>query len=157
MLRYVHSVQLGALVNAREIASFILLAALVMAAMTKRENRRVLGHVARLFLDRRIVLVTWGYAVYVIVTVLVARALGLWDRHLLIETILWFVVSGYPLLLSVTDAAKVRGYFRKSAKSVFGVVVIFVFFINLVTFSLILGDTPASGALCTGRSVGDCQ
>ncbi len=74
---------------------------------------------------------------YIIVTVLIARAVELWDRGLLFQTIFWVVVSGYPLLLSVTVTAKDRGYFRKAAKSVFETGVIFLFFINIVTFSLV--------------------
>jgi hypothetical protein len=123
--------------NTRELAGLIWLSVLIAVALAKGENRPVFGQVVRRFLDRRILLVTGGYAACLVSVVLAARFIGLWDRFLLPETILGFVVSGFPLLLTVTEAAKGRGYFRKIVRSELGIGVIFIFFVNLVTLSLI--------------------
>lgn len=123
--------------NNREIAGLILLSALAIWGVTKHEGRDALVHLVRAFLDRRILLVTFGYAAYVGLIVFFAWKVGLWNQRLLIETVFWFVASGYPLMLSVTDAAKDRKYFRNAAKSVFGIGAAFIFFVNLATFSLI--------------------
>ncbi len=128
--------QLGAHVNNREIASFVLLSAVFIWGVTKDQVRNALVHLIRAFLDRRILVVTGVYAACIILTVLIALAFGLWNQGLVIETAIWFVAVGFPLVLSVPNAAKDRRYYRNAARSIFEIGAIFVFFVNLRTFSI---------------------
>lgn len=123
--------------NDRELAGIIWLVVLFAVALARGQNRPEFGRVVRGFLNRRILLITGGYASYLTMAVLAARSIGLWSRFLLPESILWFAMSGFPLLLTVTEAAKDREYIRKTIRSELGISVIFVFLVNLVTFSLI--------------------
>jgi hypothetical protein len=79
------------------------------------------------------------FALYVIWIGAVTYAgvrLGLWDRTLLKETVLWTLLSGLGLLAGSTDAMKRSGWFRRTLLAAVGATAVIEFVVNAKSFPL---------------------
>lgn len=124
------------MITSRELAAIIWLVILVIGAMTRREARVSLRHLLRAFLQGKVLAVLVLYAAYVALWVCVAAKIGVWTKSLLADTIIWFVVSGFPLFLRSDQAGKDSKFFRREAESIITLSAIAGVYVNSVSFNL---------------------
>jgi hypothetical protein len=124
------------MINTREIASFIWLGLLLAFVLTKRDFRRSLGQIVRLFLHPKIAIPVLAYVLLLALLVWGASRSGWWSEALLGETITWFIFSGLVLFFEVTKTGKEEHFFRRTALEIIGVGAFLEFFVNVKTFSL---------------------
>jgi len=121
----------------RELAPLILLAVLVSVSMFRNDVRIAAWWVLRSFLHWRIQAVIAAYVIFIAGAVWIAHATGLWRGSLLKDTILWFVLSGLPLVFRVNEAGRDPRFFNHSLIDIFRVGALFAFAVNLSSLSLI--------------------
>ena len=141
----------------RELSSFILLMVLIVFVAT-RPNRGDLVQSVRdtieMLKEPSITIPLLLYVGWICASVAGAARLGLWDVELLGTTILWLLLSGFGLVMSLGEAIKHRGFFRRAAVNSLGVVVIVEFVASLESFSLWI-EIPGQGlaVLCAMMAV----
>lgn len=83
----------------------------------------------------------WGiivlFVAYLSACTLAALDIGVWSAALLKDSILWFVFSGFVLLLNALDAAKTPQFFRRTLRSLVSMSAVFTFVMNLESFTLL--------------------
>lgn len=121
----------------RELASAILLTLLLCWGLTRPDARKALLTVVRTFVHWRIQLPLALYMTFVGTWVWLVSGFGLWNKDLLTETVLWFVLSGFPVLLQVNDAGRNPRHFWSVIRETFSLGALFVFFVNLSSLSLV--------------------
>lgn len=123
----------------RELASLIWLGVAVVAVVVMAIRDRSLainiGNVVRLAVKPPISFMILGFYAYMAAWVWVAASLGLWNKSLLLELVLWGVISGLAVLFSATDADN-PGYFRKAVRTTFGITVLLEVTFGMVSFPL---------------------
>lgn len=62
--------------------------------------------------------------------------MGLWDLGLLKTTILWLLLSGLALVMSLNDAIQKPGFFRRALLKILGVVAVVEFVAAFKSFAL---------------------
>lgn len=126
----------GFVLNNREEAALIWLVILTAFVLSKSDIHSSLVALLRLAVTPKLASVWIIYFVWVISLVLVADRIGIWRAILTKDTLVWGLTAGIILLAGVTEAAE-PGYFRRALSEVLGVVVIFEYIMNLVSFSLL--------------------
>ncbi|MBI2862137.1 MAG: hypothetical protein HYX89_04885 [Chloroflexi bacterium] len=127
--------------------------------MTLRNARASLLQVIKAFVQVNILLAMVMYAVYLVAWVWLAAEMGLWELPLLKDTIIWFSLSGFPLLFKFDQAGKDERFFRQAALTAVGVSVFLEFFLNITNFSLPaeLVMQPLLAVLTMASMVADTQ
>lgn len=120
----------------RELATGILVSALILL-VTWRDHSFVgqIATIGRLLLGPKIAVPFALYALYVAALVTAGARLGWWSTILASDTAIWFVTAGSPLLMNIDAAAK-PGFFGKTALATVGIGAVLVFYLNLVSMSL---------------------
>src|SRR5687768_1337759 len=83
-------------ITTRELASIILLLVLLFWSLPRRDVRAAMAGVAKAFLERKVLSVFILYALYIAAWTWVAAQRGIWEPSLLKDTVVWFVVTGFP-------------------------------------------------------------
>lgn len=122
--------------NNRELATFILLGALLALLLIKRDLRSSLGQVLKLMLSPKLGLPLLGFAGWTLLVVWLAQQVGLWSWGLTAETVLWFLFVGMAWYMHLADAGKDENFFKRRVIETVGVGAVFEFFINLKVLSL---------------------
>lgn len=124
------------MLTSREIASIFWLGVLLLWALTRRDARNSIINLLCAFLNWKILALLAVYAAYIVACIWVAARIGLWERFLLKGTIVWFLLSGFPLLFSSDEAGSDERFFLRTLRSVFALSAVAGFFFNVVSFSL---------------------
>jgi len=122
--------------NHREVATAIWLLVAAWLALRKPEVRKSLLGVLRAFCHAKILGAVVLLALYVTGLVFVLRHLAMWDITLLKDTIIWFCVGGFAMIMRFTTADDTTGLFRKILGDSVKVVIVLEFLVNTYTFPL---------------------
>jgi hypothetical protein len=118
----------------RDLASLAWIAVLAALVLSRRGGREairgILPSLAAFFLP---IAVFWAYLTAVVV---VAWNLGLWNRNLGKDAIVWALVPGLALFFSFMRASKERRFYIRTLGRVIGLTAIVEFYANLNAFSL---------------------
>jgi hypothetical protein len=124
------------MLNSRELAAVIWLGVFIIWAVRIPGVRTSLRGVIRSFLEVKILGPISVYILYIAAWLWLADAFGLWETSLLKETVIWFVITGFPFLLRFDQVGKDERFFRKAILSVIGISAFLEFFMNITTFHL---------------------
>lgn len=119
----------------RDIAFLVWLAAVVVFLLVRSDTRSSIAGVFRALWGKLLVLFA-VYAIYIALTVLLARQLGLWHEGLLKDTLAWFFVPGMVLLSGFSKVYEGRGYCLRTLLRVIGLTAVIEFYVNLGAFPL---------------------
>jgi hypothetical protein len=121
----------------REFATLFWLALFVLWAMTRHEVRSSMLGVIKAFLNIKVVVPLLLFAVYIAAWVYAAANVGLWERTLLKDTLIWFVLSGLPLFVQSAEAGKDERFFQRAVLTTIGISAFLEFFVNVTSFTLL--------------------
>lgn len=140
----------------RELASLILFVALIVFVLTRPGRDEVLESVRgvlKSFRERSILVPFLLYVGWIGVSVAVASRWGLWDPSLLKTTILWLLLSGFGLVMSLNEAIRRPRFFRRAIIKTLGIAVVVEFVAALESFSLWV-EIPTQGLAVVFAMVG---
>jgi len=101
------------LFNSREVATGIWLGVLLVLILSKADFRKSLWGVVRAFCVRRILVSVLVMALYVVATVRLLSAVGLWESSLLKDTIVWFCVVAMSMMVRFVTSEESENIFAK--------------------------------------------
>jgi uncharacterized membrane protein len=125
------------LFNNREIAVSVWVFIFFCWAFSKKEVRKSIKQVLFAFCHRAILTIFALMAGYVYLTVDFLSSTGLWDLDQLKNTIMWFIFVASVELFKANTIHEEKGYFKKSIKGHFKLLVILEFIIAFQSFSLV--------------------
>ncbi|HSK91294.1 MAG TPA: hypothetical protein VK875_08270 [Euzebyales bacterium] len=126
------------LFNNREVASLIWLG-VIAAGLLVRHRGATASACRDLMRAFRPVAVHFAlYAIWIGAVTYVGARLGLWDRTLLKDTVLWTLLSGLGLLASTTDAMQRDDWFRRTMIASVGATAVLEFVANAKSFPLLV-------------------
>ena len=130
-----------ALFTNREIASLVLLSMLLLLAVAGKKKSRnglssSLRSVLRSIFSWKIAIPLLLYSACVIVALIPASLVGLWEQSLWKATAIWFLMSGLGLVFGFPNAIKDPRFFRRALRRTIRVVAVFEFVTNLASFPL---------------------
>ena len=121
--------------NNREIAIFIWLLLFIAFVLRKADVRKSLKTLVWTFCKIQILTVVSLMLLYVVLIVLVLRAVGVWEFTLFKDTVVWFCAAlGMMMRFNISD--KAENVFRKVLVDSVKVVILLEFLVNTYTFSL---------------------
>lgn len=121
----------------REFAGLVWLALLVVVVTVTRQGTRAsLRAVARCFAAPKVAGPLLLGGAYTAAWVLLARTVHVWDTALVGETALWFVITAFPMLLSLSELSRRPRFFSETALRIFGVAGLVAGLANLFVFPL---------------------
>ena len=126
----------------RELASLILLGlgglvALVLVVKSRTTSLNSFRSAFSLLVSSKILFaVLLLYVGWVLVALIPASQLGLWEPGLWKPTILWLLLSGFGLLFTLNDAIEKPGFFQQVLVRRLGFLAIVEFLVNLESFAL---------------------
>lgn len=103
-------------------------------ALLKPDIRSTLVEALRMAVAPKLAIVWTVYGIWIILFVLIADWVGIWQVMLTKETLVWSATVGVALLVGFTEATE-PGYFRREVTKVLSVVVIFEYIVNFASFS----------------------
>lgn len=121
----------------REWATLIWLAVLVVVVLSVKKARAGLRNPLRAFAKPRILIVVGLLIGYVAFEAWLGSLVSLWSWDLLKETVVWFIVTGFVLLLNISKVTKERHYLRNRIGAVVGISVFLEFLTNLFVLPLV--------------------
>lgn len=121
--------------NNREWVGLILLATFAAFIIWNTQSRSALLSAIKTATGRKLLALWVIYTLWIVLFVLVADVVGIWDPALTKDTFVWGVSSGLVLLGSFTDATKVS-YLKAKATEIVGGIVVIEYFMNLSPFSI---------------------
>ncbi len=104
--------------------------------VSRRDVRPALVGVLRSFAQPVILGTTLGLAFYSCVLVFLGGLIGIWETGLAKETVIWFLGTGFVLLMNMSRALDRDDWFQLEVKNALRVAVLIDFFINLVVLPL---------------------
>ena len=75
-------------------------------------------------------------AVYTVIMADALRLIHLWNAQLIKETLLWFILTGVPLLVEAVGQRDPQKFFKEAIRDALKVIVLFEFLVGTYTFSL---------------------
>jgi hypothetical protein len=124
------------LFTTREQATCILLIAGVLALVVVPNLRRPLGNVLLALAAPKLAVPLMIFTAYLVAAVVLALRINLWAPDLTGATLLWYLLTGFSLFMSSTDAGKSAHFFRRRVREAVSIATFFEFFNNLHTFSV---------------------
>lgn len=103
-------------------------------ALLKPDIRSTLIGALRMAVAPKLVIVWIVYVLWIMLFILVANWVGIWQAMLTKDTLVWSATAGIALLAGFTEATE-PGYFRREVTKVLSVVVIFEYIVNFASFS----------------------
>lgn len=122
--------------NNRELATFILLGAGVVALVWSRAGRETLPSLVKQLFASKITPFLVSYVAIVAGGVWLADRLSLWTTDLLGSTVLWFLLVGFVWFVNISDAGKDPDFFKRRFLGTLGVTAVFEFFVNAYVMPL---------------------
>lgn len=112
----------------------LILTAFAILVLLKPDIRYSLVGALRMAVASKLVVVWIVYVLWVMIFVLIADWVGIWQAVLTKDTLVWIATGGVAVLVGFTEAAG-SGYFRRELSRVLSVVVIFEYIVNFTSFS----------------------
>lgn len=125
------------MLNNRHWALLLWLAVLSIWVMTKPDIRKSIGRVARSLFSKKLLPIWVGYLGWVLLLILGARRIGLWDSSLLPDTFIWLFVAGWGLFGSFAKADSEPEFFRTHLAQIIGISLLAEFVVDLAVLPLI--------------------
>jgi hypothetical protein len=119
----------------RDIAFLLWFALAAVALLAWQPGREAVLGILRV-LHGKLLVVTLLYAAYFALIVVIGQTLGIWNSSMLKETLAWFVLAGIPLLAKFPETYETPGFYRRSARRLFGIGVAIEFLVSLTALSL---------------------
>jgi hypothetical protein len=104
--------------------------------LSRRDVRPSLFNVLRIFAQPLVLGTTLGLAVYTATLAALGARLGIWETGLTKETVVWFLGTGFALLMNLSRVLDRDDWFQSEAKRALRVAVVIDFFINLAVLPL---------------------
>lgn len=123
--------------TSRELASLILLGALAVFGLWNPDTRNTIPGVVKAFFVPKILAMVVAFVVYMAAVVWGTSHVGLWNRGLLKETIIWGLVTGFVLLFNTHKVRSVT-FFRDTTAQAVGLSAFIEFFLNTESFNLLV-------------------
>jgi len=124
--------------NNREIATAVWLAAFAAWAFSRKDIRSSSGSVLDAFAKRQILIPFTLLVFHTLVAIWLLSRVGIWDSNQIKNTILWFFGVAAVSLFRLPKIADDRFYFKKAITDSLKIIVIFEFLVTFYTFSLIV-------------------
>lgn len=125
------------LFNNREIATGIWLVIAAVFAGRSKAVRESMAKVAKMFTNLKIAVPILLMAVYVGLEVILLKRLRFWDTSLLKDTLYWFLLSGFALLMNMIVEKEPGKFFKETVLQCVGITVALEFLLNLYTLPLL--------------------
>lgn len=125
--------------------------------LSRRDVRPSLFNVLRTFAQPVVLGATVGLAIYTAALAFLGESLGIWETSLIKEAVVWFLGTGFVLLMNLSRVTDRDDWFQSEAKRALRVAVLIDFFINLAVLPLPveLVLVPALTALLMSVVAGD--
>jgi hypothetical protein len=121
----------------REIASLILIAALLVFCVVKTDIRKSLLGTIKVFFSYQLVTINLIYLTYAAALVLLAWRLGAWDLRLLKDTVIVLLVVGYPMVFRANSVSDGKVLLRRTVRETLGISALVVFYVNLSSLPIV--------------------
>lgn len=122
--------------NNRELATFILLGAALVAIVWSRAGREALASLAKQLFVSKITPFLVALAGIVAAVVWLADRHSLWTTDLLGSTVLWFLLVGAVWFINLDDAGKDADFFKRRFLETLGFTAVLEFFVNAHVMAL---------------------
>ena len=98
--------------------------------------RRALSNVVLAVAAPKLIILLSTFTALLVVAVIFAKRVDLWARDLTGATILWYLLTGFSLFMSASEAGTSPHFFRDRLRKALSIAAFFEFFNNLYTFSV---------------------
>lgn len=122
--------------NNRDLAVIFWSAVFFAWMLSRRDVRPSLFNVLRTFAQPVVLGTTLGLAAYTAALAVLGEHLGIWETSLIKETVIWFLGTGFVLLMNISRVLDRDDWFQSEAKRALRVAVLIDFFINLAVLPL---------------------
>lgn len=122
--------------NNREIATAVWLLLFTIWILTKPGIRKSIGHLFRAFLQWKIVSSVLAMSAYTSGTVAVLWLIGLWTPSLIKESVLWFIFTGFVMLMQFMTDRNNENVFGAVLRDSIKLVIFIEFLIGAYVFPL---------------------
>lgn len=120
----------------REIASLIIMVAMILFALSKAGIRRSLTQVIKIFFSRKVVQFNIHFLAYAATLIYAAWRVGIWDVRLLKDSVLVLTGVGYPMVFQAHRLKDGSLLFRETVKRCLGASALVALFINLSSLNI---------------------
>lgn len=123
-------------VNNRDVAVLFWLLVLLVWMLSRRDVRPSVLNVVCTFAQPMILGTTLGLAAYTVGLACVGSHLGIWEIGLTKETVVWFLGTGFVLLMNLSRVLDRDDWFQNEARRALRAAVVIDFFLNLAVLPL---------------------
>jgi hypothetical protein len=121
----------------REIASLILLGALLVFCFVKTDIRKSLFGTIKVFFSHQLVMINLIYLTNAAALVLLAWRLGAWDLRLLKDTVIVLLVVGYPMVFRANSVSDGKVLLHRTVRETLGISALVIFYVNLSSLPIV--------------------
>lgn len=121
----------------REIASLILIAALLVFCIVRADIRTSLLGTIKVFFSYQLVTINLIYFTYAAAFVFLTWRLGAWDLRLLKDTVIVLLIVGYPMVFRANSVSDGRVLLRRTVRETLGISALVVFYVNLSSLPIV--------------------
>lgn len=121
--------------NSREWAIVTVIALVAAAALAIPKVREQLPQLLRQVASPAIAVPLLALACWVGLWIAGASRIGLWNKGLLKDTVVWYVASAFATVFAALKAARIDGYLRRTARQAIGAAAFLQYAMNLYTFN----------------------
>ena len=125
------------LFNNREIATGIWLVIVAIFAGRSKAVRESMADLSKMFTNPKIAVPILLMVAYVGLEVVFLKRLSFWDTSLLKDTLYWFILSGFALLMNIIGEKEPGKFFKETVLQCVGITVALEFLLNLYTLPLL--------------------
>jgi hypothetical protein len=122
--------------NNREIATLIWILLVIIACLFSSKLRNAIRTLLKVFFVRQIVAVVLISITYTFGILLLLAKIGLWDLTLVKDATVWFIGSGFVIVMNLNEVKKEKAFFKKLLIDNFKLIVILEFITNFHVFTL---------------------
>lgn len=122
--------------NNREIATLIWILLAIIASLFSSKLRSAIRTLLKAFFVRQIVAIVLLSITYTSGVLLLLSKAGLWDLTLVKDAVLWFIGSGFVIVMNLNEAKKENAFFKKLLIDNFKLIVILEFITNFHVFTI---------------------
>lgn len=124
--------------NNREIALGIYLAIIIIIALSKKDIRKSVSDLLKVFFSGKLLIVFGVILIYVIFSLILLAKFEYWDISLLKGTMLWFLFTSLVLISKVNKKSEQDDFLKSIIIANFQIIVLLEFISNLFVFDLLV-------------------
>jgi hypothetical protein len=121
----------------REVASLILIGALIIFCIVKADIRKSLLGMVKVFFGYQLVTINLIYLTYGAALILLASRIGAWDPRLLKDTIVVLLIVGYPMVFRANNVSDGKVLMSRTLRETLGISALVVFYVNLSSLPIV--------------------